>query len=264
MPDVDRTKPLIRDRGDLKKIRTPDFEKDGRFPAVLEMNRLFRSMTGGLEGTPGFCAPFSLAANIRGIEPLLMDIYTDPDFAKELFDRVTDEVVIPWVLRLKAESPGAGAISGSDASASLPIVNPDILREWILPYVKRLQQHCGSDVYVPNWVGESCLKNPKEMMDIKLAACPGFVEGQDPDVEALGPGFYKTYADSHDVPLVLGIGAAFLALSQPDEIRMRVKEYIETGAKGGRFALYLCNLGATTAPENVRAAVAAIREFGVY
>ena len=32
MPDVDRTKPLIRDKNDLKKIRTPDFEKNGRFP----------------------------------------------------------------------------------------------------------------------------------------------------------------------------------------------------------------------------------------
>ncbi|MBW2411777.1 MAG: hypothetical protein JRF72_18430, partial [Deltaproteobacteria bacterium] len=31
MPDVDRTRPMIRDRDDLQKIRTPDFDKDGRF-----------------------------------------------------------------------------------------------------------------------------------------------------------------------------------------------------------------------------------------
>ena len=42
MPDVDRTKPLIRDRDDLKKIRTPDFHSDGCFPDVVEMNRIFR------------------------------------------------------------------------------------------------------------------------------------------------------------------------------------------------------------------------------
>ena len=47
MPDVDRTKPLIRTRDDLKKIRTPDFDSDGRFPHVVETNRIFRKLIGG-------------------------------------------------------------------------------------------------------------------------------------------------------------------------------------------------------------------------
>jgi hypothetical protein len=42
-----------------------------------------------------FCAPFSLAAHIRGIEPLLMDIDSDPDFARSLFDRLTEDVLAP-------------------------------------------------------------------------------------------------------------------------------------------------------------------------
>ena len=264
MPDVDRTKPLIREKSDLKKLQTPDFEKDGRFPAVVEMNQLFCKLTGGLEGTPGFCAPFSLAANIRGLEQLLIDMYRDPEFARELLDRVTDDVLIPWIKRLKTVCPRASGITGSDAAASLPIVNPDILKEWILPYVARLREKCGPTVVVPNWVGESCLKQPEAMLDLKLAACPGFIEGQDPDVEELGPLFYKSYAIDKQVPLVLGVGAAFLTLSTPTEIRQRVKRYVEIGGKGGGFALYLCNLGATTPPENVRAAVQAVRDYGTY
>lgn len=261
MPDVDRTKPLIRDKSDLKKIRTPDFEKDGRFPMVLEMNRLFQEMTGCLEGSPGFCAPFSLAANIRGIEQLLMDMYLDPEFAKALFERITDDVLIPWIGQLKKICPKATGICGSDAWASIPIVNLDIIQNWVLPYVKRLQEHCGPGIYVPNWVGESYLKNPAEMFELKLQACPKFLEGQDPDVELLGPAYYKTYADRRGVSLVLGVGAAFLAQARPDEIRDRMRQYIEIGGQGGRLVLYLCNLGATTPPENVRAAVAAIREY---
>ena len=101
MPDVDRTKPLIRTRDDLKKIRTPDFDSDGRFPHVVEMNRIFRQLIGGAEITVRFCAPFSLAANIRGLEPLIMDIYTDPDFARNLFDRIVEDLLAPWVLHLK-------------------------------------------------------------------------------------------------------------------------------------------------------------------
>ena len=88
MPDVDRTKPLIRSREDLDKIRTPDFDTQGRFAHVIEMNRLFRKAVGGqTEATLRFCAPFSLAANLRGIEQLLMDIYTDPEFARSLLER---------------------------------------------------------------------------------------------------------------------------------------------------------------------------------
>ena len=102
------------------------------------------------------------------------------------------------------------------------------------------------------------------MLDLKLRACPGFVEGQDPDVEKLGPEFYKKYAAEHQLPLILGIGAAFLATATPDEVKKRLRHYIEAGAENGKFALYLCNLGATTPPGNVRAAVAAVQQFGVY
>ena len=265
MPDVDRTKPMIRDRDDLQKIRTPDFDNDGRFANVIEMNRIFREVIGGqTEATLRFCAPFSLAANIRGIEQLLMDMYTDPDFARSVLDRVVEEVLAPWILHLKKQFPRATGISGDDATGSLPIVNLEILREWIVPYVLRLKEICGPEIYVPNWVGEHNLKNPEEMLDIKRQACPGFVEGQDPDVEKLGPELYKSYAEKHDAPLVLGIGAGFLALASAVEVEERVRHYIEVGGRGGRLVLYLCNLGATTPRENVRAAIQAVHKYGTY
>jgi uroporphyrinogen decarboxylase len=265
MPDVDRTNPLIRDHKDLDRIQTPDFNTQGRFAQVIEMNRLFRKAIGGqTEITLRFCAPFSLAANLRGIEQLIMDIYTDPDFAHSLLDRVVENLLAPWIMYLKKEFPKATGISGDDATSSLPIVNPDILREWIVPRVLRLREICGPEIYVPNWVGEHNLKDPKEMLDLKRQVCPGFVEGQDPDVEKLGPELYKDFADAHDVPLILGVGAGFLALASPEQVAQRVRHYVEVGGKGGRLVLYLCNLGATTPPENVRAAIQAVREFGVY
>jgi uroporphyrinogen-III decarboxylase len=193
-----------------------------------------------------------------------MDMYIDPDFARTLFDRIVEELLIPYILRLKKEFPNATSICGADASGSLPIVNLDILKEWIIPYILRLRESCGPQVYVPNWVGESHLKNPAEMLDLKRQVCPGFVEGQDPDVAKLGPELYKQYAQKHDLPLLLGVGAAFLAAGTPAEIAGRVRHYLETGGKNGRFSLLLCNLGATTPPENVKAAVATVRQYGVY
>jgi uroporphyrinogen-III decarboxylase len=263
MPDVDRSDPLIKSQADLKKITTPDFAADGRLAMVVEINNLFGEFIGETP-TLNFCAPFTLAANIRGIEKLIMDILMQPAFASELFDRIVEELLAPWILYLREKFPGAKGICGNDATSSIPIINMDILRDWIVPYIQRLRQICGPEIYVPNWVGESHLKHPEEMLEFKLQVCPNFLEGQDPDVAEIGPAVYKDYAEEKGVPLILGVGAGFLALSAPDEIRARVKHYIEIGGKGGRFCLYLCNVGATTPAENIRAAVRAVSDYGTY
>lgn len=64
------SKPLIRDRNDLKNIKTPDFKSDGRLANVIAMYALFYKLT-GTEPVLHFCAPFTLAANIRRIERLV-------------------------------------------------------------------------------------------------------------------------------------------------------------------------------------------------
>jgi uroporphyrinogen-III decarboxylase len=265
MPDVDRGAPLIRGPDDLRKIRTPDFSSEGRFTVVIKAHSLYKKLT-GVEPSMQFCAPFSLAANIRGIEQLVLDIYTAPAFARTLFERLTEEVIAPWIAYQLARFPN-GSIGGSDATASLPIVNTEILEQWVVPYILRLRELCGPKVVVPNWVGERYLKTPAKataMLDLKLAVCPRFIEGQDPDVQALGPEFYQDYAERRDVPLILGVGAGFLATASVQEVRDRVKHYVQVGVKHGRFALYLCNLGATTPPDNVRAAIETAREYGVF
>ncbi len=261
MPDVDRSRPLISGPGDLARIRTPDFDNSGRCARIIEAQKIFLEKT-GLQPTLGFCAPFSLAANIHGTEDLILNMFDAPDFVKELLTRVTEEIIAPWILHQRKHFPNAVTISGADAVASIPIVSPDIIREWVAPSILRLRELCGSDVYVANWVGESYLADPVEMLDLKLDVSPNFIGGQDPDVEKLGPELYVEYADKHDVPLVLGVGAGFMALSELPRVYDRVKRYIEAGKRHDRFALYLCNLGATTPPENVRAAIDAVRVHG--
>jgi len=259
MPDIDRSEMLIRSRDDLVRIRTPDFDSVGSFGRVIRMHALFKKLT-GIEPTLSFCAPFSLAANIRGIEALLLDLYDDPEFTRLLFDRLTEEVLAPWILYQRKQFPDATRLNGADAIASPPIVNLPILKEWGAPYILRLRELCGPEVSVTNWAGERYLRNPEEMLDLKRTVGPGSLLGQDPDVEELGPAFYKEYAIRHDLPLILGVGASFLANSSPATVVERVRRYVQVGRKGGRFALYLCNVGGSTPPENVRAAIEAAHE----
>jgi hypothetical protein len=263
MPDIDRRDPLIKEPADLRKIKRPNFDHDGRFPIVLEMAKLFKQLT----GTPPplqFTAPFSLAANLRGIETLLDDLTFDPEFAQSLLDRLTEEVLAPWIFHLKKHFPEVPAIAGNDATASLPIVSPKLLERWVVPSILRLRELCGPEVRVSNWVGESILKDPSWVLKLKLKVCPDFLEGQDPDVHRIGPEGYKAFAEAHNVPLVLGVGARFMAAGSPQEIRERVRYYLQVGKKNGGFALYLCNLGATTPRENIEAAVQTVHRHGTY
>ncbi|MFQ5420545.1 MAG: uroporphyrinogen decarboxylase family protein [Anaerolineae bacterium] len=262
-PDTDPTRPMITDPQDLPKIKTPDFENDGRFPTIMAANKLYRRET-GLEPVLQFCAPFSLAVNIRGFENLVTDMVMEPAFARHLFDRIIEEVLAPWILYQKNYFPQAMSVSGSDAAASVPLLNVPMLREWVVPGIQRLRELCGPEISVPNWIGERILRNPEDLLDLKLAVTKTFIEGQDPDVEKLGPAYYKAYAQKHDVPLVLGVGAEFLALAAPAEIEQRVKYYVEVGGENGRFALYLCNIGSNPPVENLKAAITAVKTYGVY
>ena len=255
MPDIDRDAPLIRDRDDLPRLRTPDFDAQPACQRVLAMHALFRRLT-GIEPGLSFCAPFTLATNLRGIEQFLVDICTEPDFARDLLTRITDEVLGPWITYQAGHFPntpedlrcGCDRLAADRQPAAAAGLGgpPD-------PAAARAMRPGGSPWRTGS--GSGTWSSPQDMLDLKLQVGPGSLLGQDPDVEALGPDYYKAYADRRNVPLILGVGAAFLAQARPAAVAERVRRYAEIGARGGRFALYLCNLAANTPPGTSQAAV---------
>jgi uroporphyrinogen-III decarboxylase len=256
LPDVDRGRPLITTPDDLARIVTPDFASVPACRRVVAMHSVFKDLT-GLQPTLSFCAPFTLATNLRGIEPFLIDLQESPGFARDLLILLTDNVLVPWIQYQRACFPEADVVTGVDATASLPIATLEILREWVVPTIHRLREKCGSALQVVNWVGEHLLQRPADMLALKREVGLGVLWGQDPDVEVLGPTTYKKYARENGLGLILGVGAAFLCTANPREIAARVKDYVAVGRLGGRFALYLCNVGGSTPPANLLAAVAA-------
>ena len=266
MPDVDPHDRLLKDKSNLKKIKTPNFETDGRFANVVEMYRLFHKLT-GVKPVMRFTAPFSMATHLRGVDTLILDIYDDPAWVNELFTGLTEKVLAPYLLYLKqhvANDYAGHGIGGADAMASPPLLSPEMLKEWVVPHFLRLRELVGPEVYLPNWWGDSYFKKPEDMFDLKLKVCPAFLEVQDPDVEIIGPEICKEYATKHNIPLVIGLGSAFLGTAKPDEVYDRVKQYVQVGGENGGFYLYLCNIGATTPVENVVAAMEAVEKYGTY
>lgn len=262
-PVLDPAAALARDARDLSRLRPPVPGKSARMPFVLEVRRLYREAL-GVTPPIQFCAPFSLAVLLRGYEELVQDIYTRPDAADDLLRFATEEVIAPWIDAQKRASPGAARAVGADALCSPPMVNPDIIERFSVPWIHRLRELCGVPVAVVNWWGESCCRPAEALLELKRIVACGLIRVQDPDVSRMGVEVFKRYAEAHCLALEVGIGDEVIDRGPAAAIEERVRAYIAGAARGGRLVLYLCNVNASTPAQHLRAAVSAIKAQGVY
>lgn len=266
MPDIDRQHPLIQDPADLDRLRPPDFKKTERMPYVIEIMR--RCYDLGLPVRIRFCSPFSLAVNVRGIEPLLMDILTAPKFAHRLLTFLTDEVLMPWVqVQRQAIGQPKASGNGADAAASPPIVTVEILEEFVMPYVVRMNEKVGNVTSMGYWGYSYLARKPEKfrrMLELMTSVSPGVLMCLDPDVAMTGPEPYAEFAGERNMPLMLGLDTMLLQDGPIEKIVERCRTYIFSGAKNRRLIMFFNDISVNTPPDHVHAAIAAIRHFGRY
>lgn len=125
---------LLADKARLVTLRMPDPLDGGRMcngvRAVAELKRRVgadKLVEGWIEG------PCAEAADLRGINSLMLDFYDDPQFVRDLF-----EWVVEMELRFARAQVEAGAemIGIGDAAASL--IGPELYNEFVWPYEKKL------------------------------------------------------------------------------------------------------------------------------
>jgi len=264
MPDIDRQNPLIREPSDLDRLRPPDFKKSGRMPFVLEVMR--RSYDLGLPVRVRFCSPFSLAVNVRGIENLLLDILTNPPFAHRLLTFLTDEVLIPWV-QAQREATGQPRVAGNgaDAAGSPPIVTVEILEEFVMPYVARMNEKIGNVTSMGYWGYSYLYKHPEKfykMLGLMASVSPAALMCLDPDVDRTGPEPYAEYAREKKMSLTLGLDTLLLQDGPLPKIVERCRRYVTAGARAERQVMFFNDVSVNTPPRHIHAAIAAVRHFG--
>lgn len=259
-PEINESNPLVADPADLTRLKAPDFLKDGRMPFIIDVHkRLF-----DLEVNPSFrfCAPFTLASKIRGLSNLLMDIIDNPAFVHRLFEFLTFEILIPWVETIRKECGSDIVVLGADAMSSLPIVNLQIIEEFSLAYILKMQREI-KNLGVIGWWGEKYLKKPEKLLELKLSACPNLLVGYDPDVHAVGPEVFADFAESNQATLMLGLDSTLLLSGPVSNIINRVKSYVEAiEAKNAKGYLFLNEIPHECPSEHVHAAVQATKYFG--
>ncbi|WP_287155768.1 uroporphyrinogen decarboxylase family protein [Candidatus Solincola tengchongensis] len=274
-PDVDSAHPLIGSETDFRRLRPPVPGKDGRMPFVLEAYKRYMEIM-RVPPMVYACSPFTMAVLIRGYVNIIRDMRRNPDFVHRIMEFLSMEVVVPWIHKM-AEVTNTSLVVMSDAWASQPNMTTEMVREFCLPYVEKVIRATSSPLRTVldtgSW-GEGSVRDPLEVLEIKMRMIlqgnpfpslrPLFLLVWNEDYEAVGIPFFRRYADSNKVCLMLNFRPELIETIRPEHITDRVCAILREGAGKGRFVL-LVNLVPVESPvENVRALVEAVRRFGAY
>ncbi len=259
-PAINNLTPLVATEKDLARLKSPDPYSDGRMPMILEVLREIKELTGEC-GLPCYCAPFTLASHVMTFENLIVQIQRNPAFVHRVMTYLVDEVLAPYMNVLLKEFPDAPLADGSDAVASLPFITQDMLDEFALSYIERLQKQTIRPAICDNWWGDSYCDDLESFWAQKLRATPDYLKVQDPDLFKIGVKPVVDYVTRRDLPFVLGVDNNLLHSGSQENIEKRIHEYLEACESNGRGTLYLCSLSAVTPAENVTFAIDCIHRY---
>ncbi len=125
---------LLADKARLATLKVPDPTVTPRMLNALKALELFKARLGKEKVIEGWIeGPIAEAADLRGINTVMMDFFDDPAFVKDLF-----AFVVELELRFASEQikTGAEVVGIGDAAASL--VSPEIYETFVWPCEKQL------------------------------------------------------------------------------------------------------------------------------
>ncbi len=217
----------LLNRDNWQQVFTPDF--DTGIPALIkEMCQIYVDLT-GLEPVLHLSAPYSLAADTFGQEPLLAALVHEPDFATALLHHLCDTVLRPWINDFIAHFPN-GWIELSDASGSPFFIGPKNCRDISVAAIRYLtkDEPWGHRVYDANYRGDyvtqakqKIRRNARngpapatpetpvtldQLTEAKHSVCPAYVQRLHDDQVPVS--YYRDKAVTWCVPLFAGIGSS--------------------------------------------------------
>lgn len=125
---------LLADKAALVSLQIPDPHGGGRMHEAVKALELMKQQVGDEKAIMGWVeGPVAEAADLRGINTVMLDLYDDPSFVRDLM-----EFSLQMALRYGQAQIDAGAdiIGIGDAAASL--IGPKFYEEFVWPYEKRL------------------------------------------------------------------------------------------------------------------------------
>lgn len=132
-PAIIESRALLHDKMALVKLQLPD-PGQGRMGDRVKAVELLTAQIANQKIVEGWVeGPCAMAADLRGLNTLMLDFFDDPQFVTDLF-----EFVVAMEFRFAQAQVMAGAtlIGVGDAAASL--TGPKLYRQFVFPYECRL------------------------------------------------------------------------------------------------------------------------------
>ncbi len=247
------SEPLIKERSDLKRVKVPDFNKDGRLPVYLEATELAVKEVGSeVCVSTVFAGPLTTAGALYPVDQLTRALIKNKAWVHELMEICTqagikfiDEILARKALPLIVEPV---------ASASL--ISPVHFKEFVAPYLKRLTDHVhknGGGLPAVLHICGKTTANWNAMLEAEFDMW---------SLDNVDLGQAKAVA-GHRVVLVGNVTPANMLKNTPEEIDAEAKTICEKmGDRRGFILASGCEIPFNTPPENVDALVNAARKYG--
>jgi len=133
-PAINETVALLHDKASLAKLKPADPLGGGRMHDRVRAVALLKERTAGQLIVEGWVeGPCAEAADLRGINTLMVDFFDDPGFVRDLFAFAVEMELNFARVQIAA---GADLIGVGDAAASL--VGPALYNEFVQPYERQL------------------------------------------------------------------------------------------------------------------------------
>ena len=161
--------PLCADIGDLLALTPFDPRRDGRVPMVLEAAEQVAAACPEADVRVPVAGPFSIAANLLGLEGFLCTLATHPGRVREaLYHLVAGQVGLCEEIVRR----GLG-VAFFESAATPPLVSPEQFRSVELPALKRILKEVGRIV----GTGVACIigGNTEPILDALLGTGTGYV-----------------------------------------------------------------------------------------
>lgn len=113
----------------------PSLDGPNRLGLITEAcQKVVKEISGKVFVYACVAGPFSQAVELRGFERLLMDMIESPDRVHALLEKTTN-LLVRHARRLSETGVG---INLYESWATLPLISPDIFRDFVVPYNKKV------------------------------------------------------------------------------------------------------------------------------
>lgn len=226
-------------------LKTPNFQH-GVPKAIDGILEVAQELT-GVPPLLQISAPYSLAADIYGQEPLLADVVNNPTQVNALLDHLGDVVLGPWMDHFFQKFPH-GWVELSDASGSPFFIGPDNCINMSIRSIRQMlrDKSYANRVFDNNFRGDIVTEAEKksrrskrrnkeavgnhsdrlmELTNAKVSVNPIFIMRLEAD--KIDISFYEKQAIARNLPLTSGIGSPQIDKNSIKDIEIAKKNIRE-------------------------------------